>query len=263
MSTEWPTRALFFDVFGTVVEWRTCVTKALHAAARNARNNRSKGIPTDVHERASALSEQDWLQVAEEWRRSYSKFTSTFDSSQAFVSVDRHHYMALKSLLCQRDLEDLFTEEELWNVAFSWHRLDPWPDSVAGLQLLNKKFITSTLSNGNVSLLQDLVQHGSLSFTHLISSEHFGAYKPSPKVYNGAAQRLGLEPSECALVAAHLGDLKAAKSCGFQTVYVERALEETWSKDQIERARADGTVDLWVDLECEGFLEVARRFGIE
>lgn len=263
MSTEQPPRALFFDVFGTVVEWRTCVPKALQAAAQNALNSPNKEVSTDVRHRASALSEQDWLRLTEEWRESYGKFTAAFDPSQEFVSVDQHHYNALRDLLRQRGIQDLFTDEELWDVTYSWHRLDPWPDSVAGLNLLNKKFVTSTLSNGNMSLLQDLKQHGSLPFTHLVSSENFGAYKPSPKVYNGAAQRLELDPSQCALVAAHLKDLKAAKACGFQTIYLERALEEEWSPDQIEQAKTEGIVDLWMSLDSGGLPEVARRFGIE
>lgn len=263
MSTDHPPRALFFDVFGTVVEWRTCVTKALCAAARHVLEDPGKVLPADVRDRASAMTEQDWLGLAEEWRRSYGKFTNTFDSSKEFVSVDQHHYTALQDLLRQRGIRDLFNDDELWDLTLSWHRLDPWPDSVAGLELLNKKFITSTLSNGNVSLLQDLKVHGPLLFAHIISSEHFGVYKPSPKVYNGAAHRLGLDPSQCAMVATHLHDLKAAKSCGFQTIFVERKLEVTWSADQIDQAKADGFVDMWVSLDDGGFVEVARRFGIE
>lgn len=263
MSIDHLPRALLFDVFGTVVEWRTCVTQALCAAARHALEDPSKDLCPDLRDRASVMKEKDWLRLAEEWRRSYGKFTTTFDSSQEFISVDQHHYTTLQDLLSQRSIRELFNDDELCDLTLSWHRLDPWPDSVPGLELLNKKFITSTLSNGNVSLLQDLQVHGSLSFAHLISSENFGAYKPSPRVYNGAVHRLGLESSQCALVAAHLPDLKAAKGCGFQTIYVERKLEETWSADQIDQARADGIVDMWISLGDEGFIEVARRFGIE
>jgi 2-haloacid dehalogenase len=209
------------------------------------------------------MSEGDWLGLAEEWRESYGRFTSTFDSSKEFVSVDQHHYTALQDLLHQRGILDLFTDSELWALTFAWHRLDPWSDSVPGLDLLNKRFITSTLSNGNVTLLEDLQKHGSLPFTYLTSAENFGAYKPSPQVYNGAAKLLGLDPAQCAMVAAHLKDLQAAKSCGFQTIYVERHLEEAWSADEVERAKKDGFVDIWVDLNTGGFLEVARRLGIE
>ncbi|KAJ5310526.1 uncharacterized protein N7443_002987 [Penicillium atrosanguineum] len=255
-------RALFFDTFGTVVEWRTCVTKALTTAAQQALES-GRDVPADVRGRASTMSEGDWLGLAEEWRLSYGRFTSTFDPSKDFVSVDQHHYSALQDLLSQQGILELFTDSELRSLTFAWHRLDPWADSVPGLNLLNKRFITSTLSNGNVTLLEDLQRHGSLPFTHITSAENFGAYKPSPLVYNGAAKLLGLEASQCAMVAAHLSDLQAAKSCGFQTIYVERHFEEAWSADEVEQAKKDGFVDHWVDLNIGGFLEVARQLGVE
>ncbi|KAJ5438363.1 uncharacterized protein N7458_009361 [Penicillium daleae] len=255
-------KALFFDTFGTVVEWRSCVSSALHSAAQHALADSNRDIPADARARASTLTESDWLGVAEDWRRSYGVFTSTFDASKPFVSVDQHHHAALQDILTQRGIRELFNADELWQLTLAWHRLKPWPDSVRGLELLNSRFVTSTLSNGNVSLLQDLKDFGSLPFAHLISSENFGAYKPAPKVYLGAAEMLGLEPSQCALVAAHLRDLQAAKGCGFQTVYVEREKEETWSAEQVARAKEDGFVDIWVDLNADGFVEVARRFGI-
>lgn len=263
MSTEHPPRTLFFDVFGTVVEWRSCVTTALQTAAQQALNDPKKNLSANVRKYASTMSSQDWLALAVEWRKSYGKFTQTFDPSKEFVSVDQHHYNALQDLLRQRGIHELFTDSELWELAFCWHRLDPWPDSTRGLELLNLKFETATLSNGNVSLLEDLNRYGPLPFTHIVSAEHFGAYKPSPKVYHGAANRFGLEPAQCALVAAHLSDLKAAKSCGFQTIYVERDLEESLPPDQVEQAHEEGYVDMWVGLNTVGFFEVARRFGIE
>ncbi|KAJ5668852.1 hypothetical protein N7462_009922 [Penicillium macrosclerotiorum] len=256
-------QVLFFDTFGTVVEWRSCVTKALGTAAQLALSDPNKDIPNDVRKRASALREADWLGLAEEWRGSYAVFTSTFDASKDFVSVDEHHHTALKTLLTQRGIRALFSDQELLALTFTWHQLEPWADSVPGLGLLNRRFTTSTLSNGNMALLKDLQQNGSLPFKRLVSAEDFGAYKPSAKVYLGAARLLGLEPSQCALVAAHLKDLQAAKSCGFYTVYVERLKEEAWAPEQVAQAKLDGFVDMWVDLDTGGFLEVARRFGIQ
>ncbi len=118
---------------------------------------------------------------------------------------------------------------------------------------------TATLSNGNISLLTDLSTHGSLPFTHIFSAELFGSYKPSPKVYLGAVEKLGLKPSECAMVAAHLADLKAAKDLGLQAIYVEREAEEDWANEEVEKAR--GWVDLWVGKG--GFLTVAEKLGVE
>ena len=154
-----------------------------------------------------------------------------------------------------------------------WHFLDPWSDSSPGLGLLNSKFQTATLSNGNTSLLTDLASHGSLPYTHILSAEDFKAYKPHPSVYLGAAQKLNLKPEECALVAAHLGDLAAAKKCGYQVIYIDRPQEEGWGREKVDKAMKEGWVDMWVDLQegegfgslrkDGGFVEVARRFGIE
>jgi 2-haloacid dehalogenase len=119
------------------------------------------------------------------------------------------------------------------------------------------------LSNGNLSLLNDLKTHGSLDFTHVFSAEQFGTYKPSPKVYLGAAERLGLQPSECAMVAAHLSDLQAAKSHGLQTIYVERRMEDDWSTEEVEEARKEGWVDLWVPINEQGFVTVAEKLGVD
>ncbi|KAJ5660242.1 hypothetical protein N7507_006693 [Penicillium longicatenatum] len=254
---------VFFDTFGTVVEWRSSVTKALSDAARQALDDPNRHIPADLRQRAAALDQSDWLAFAEEWRLSYGNFTSTFDPSKGFVSVDQHHYHALQDLLKKRGIQELFDNSQLLELTLCWHRLTPWPDSVAGLDLLNTKFITSTLSNGNESLLKDLKQYGSLPFTQLVGAENFGAYKPSPIVYHGAANLLGRDSAQCTMVAAHLSDLKAAKGCGFRTVYVERESEEAWSTDRVAQAKEEGFVDIWVGLNESGILEVARRLGIK
>lgn len=170
-------------------------------------------------------------------------------------------------LLEAEDLIDLWTPEELVTLSREWHFLDPWPDVSRGLAALKQKFAVCTLSNGDRELLTDMAAYAKLDWTRVFSAEDFRAYKPSPLVYEGAAQALGLQTGECALVAAHLGDLQGAKKCGYQTIYVERANEERWSSEEVEKARKEGWVDMWVGAGDEGdeggFLEVARRFGIE
>lgn len=264
MSVDQPPRVLFFDVFGTVVEWRSCVTRAWIEAVERALGVPTKSLSAEVHARASSMTAKDWLAVAEEWRSSYSQFTRTFDSVNGvdFITVDEHHYNYIDKLLEKWNLDGLFSDAEKWNLTFCWHRLDPWPDSVQALKLLNRKFRTSTLSNGNASLLEDLCDYGHLPFTDITSAEHFGVYKPSPIVYNGAAAKFGFDPSECALVAAHLGDLKAAKGLGFQTIYVQRPGEEEAPAEEVAHAK-QAYVDMWVDLESTGLLDIASRFGIE
>jgi len=116
-----------------------------------------------------------------------------------------------------------------------------------------------------VSLLEDLRAYSGIPFTHIFSAELFGTYKPSPKVYLGGAEKLGLRPNECAMVAAHLADLKAAKENGLQTIYVERAGEEGWSEVQVKEARSAGWVDVWIDDDQgnRGFITVAERLGVK
>ncbi|KAF5864772.1 hypothetical protein ETB97_006617 [Aspergillus alliaceus] len=137
----------------------------------------------------------DWLSIAEDWRESYGRFTGNSGPSQGFVSVDQRAPLhALSELLQQRGIKCLFIETEKWDLAFCWYRLRRWPDSVRGLELLSRSFR---------------------------SAENFGAYKPSPYVYRGAAARFELGPSHCVMVAAHLDDLKSAKAQDFQIVYGE------------------------------------------
>lgn len=121
------------------------------------------------------------------------------------------------------------------------------------------------MSNGNLSLLGDLRTYSAIPFTHIFSAELFGTYKPSPRVYLGAVEKLQLPPDQCAMVAAHLNDLRAAKDSGLKTIYVERPDEEDWSKDQVEEARQEGWVDLWIGSGNgnKGFVTVAERLGIE
>ena len=178
-----------------------------------------------------------------------------------FKSVDQHHLDSLITLLSEHSISDLWSTTEIHKHSLIWHFLDPWPDSSAGLGALNDLgFHTATLSNGNTSLLSDLAKHGDLPYTHILSAEDFKAYKPHPRVYLGAAEKLGLKPEECCLVAAHLNDLKAAKGCGYQTCYIERKQEEGYPEEKVKEIREEGWVDMWVTVEEKGFEEVARRF---
>lgn len=260
MSTSHPPQVLFFDVFGTVVDRRTSNTKALAEAAQHVLSDSQKRLSPATRAQAAAMTPSDWQTVADEWAAAYNQFTDTFDPSHGFVSVDQQNHTSLQGLLKKRSLGDLFTDKERWDLTLGWHRLDPRADSVRGLDVLNRRFRTCTLSNANVAILENLSRYGGLPFSEILSAEHFGAYKPSPEVYLGAAARVGVEPGQCAQVAAHLYDLKAAKGLGLQTIYVEREGEE--EKKKMRQAREEGYVDMWIGLESEGLLEVARRFGL-
>jgi 2-haloacid dehalogenase len=261
-----PPRALTFDCFGTVVNWRETVVSTLifSAAAKTSSSSRSADLSPEVRSQLAQLTDQDWAQFAQEWRDSYGSFVRGFVPGETeWRDVDTHHHLSLIDLLQKWKLDDLYTEDEVKDLSLVWHFLQPWPDSSAGIHMLNKKFTTSTLSNGNQSLLKDLDEHGNLGFSKVQSSADFKAYKPHPSVYNGAAKALGLAPGEVAMVAAHLNDLKAARECGFRTIYVERSREEAWKPEQDEYRDAQTWVDMWVTEEEDGFVEVARRFGVK
>ncbi|KAL2801838.1 HAD-like domain-containing protein [Aspergillus granulosus] len=264
MSRDSNPSMIFFDVLGTVVEWRCSIAKELNAAAQRALQDQVRDLSAAVRARVLDMPSSSWDEITEEWHRSYFNFGHTFDKSKPFIPVDEYNRISLENILRNWLVRGLFNDDDLKDLTLAWHRLDPYPDTVPGLSLLSTKFPTSTLSNGNVKLLEDLQEHNSLPFTHITSAEHFNAYKPSPEVYHAAARRFGLRTSQCCLVAAHLVDLQAAKRCGFQTIYVERHLEEAWDSEDVARAREEGFVDQWIELvEGSGLIEVARYFGIE
>lgn len=194
-----PPKALTFDVFGTVVNWRETVTKTLINSAANKVSSSSKSaeLNPNVRTKLSELTEDDWGRFAQEWRNSYKAFVKGYKPQEdEWRDIDTHHLISLKDLLAKWELMGLYDDNETEDLSKIWHYLEPWSDSSRGLQLLSKKFTTSTLSNGNQSLLKDLDQHGSLGFNVLQSSEDFKAYKPHPTTYLGAAKKLGLQPEE-------------------------------------------------------------------
>ncbi|CAG8977026.1 hypothetical protein HYALB_00008884 [Hymenoscyphus albidus] len=267
--TELP-KALLFDVFGTTVNWRkTVVTTLIQNAsiqkvAPSVPSTGKSGLPQATHDRLHKMSDSDWGTFAQEWRNSYKKFTREFVPGESkWQDVDTHHHHSLISLLKKRELEGVYTDQEVQTLSQVWHYLEPWADTSAGLEKLGSKMVTSSLSNGNPSLLQDLNKHGKLGFKKLQSSADFEACKPHPKVYLGAVKALGLQPREVAMVAAHLNDLKAARDCGLRTIYVERREEEDWKTESEEYRDAMTWVDMWVSEQEDGFVEVAKRLGVD
>ena len=241
---------------------RAVIPKTLAAAASYALNSAAASIPSAVRLQIPNVS---WDEFAENWRKSDMEFCSTYDdSSPTFITSDQHYHSSLVQLLADYKLTGLWNEEEVLELSRVWHFLDGWPDSSKGLEELSKKFQIGTLSNGTIELLDDLKHHARLPWNFIFSSETFKAYKPSPIMYTGAAEKLGLETHECALVAAHIYDLKAAKSHGFQTIYVEREGEETLSEEEVQDAKAKGLMDMWISVGDTqaggGFLEIAKRF---
>lgn len=201
-------RALTFDVFGTVVDWRTSVIRECEAVG------------------ARLGLELDWPAFVDEWRYDgYMRGSAMVRRGELpFMTADQLHRRKLDMLIEAHGIKGL-SEAAIddWNRA--WHRLDPWPDSVAGLARLRSKYVCSTLSNGNVSLLVDMARHAGLQWDCVLAADVTGAYKPEPECYVAGARILGLEPNQVMMVAAHKRDLQAAQKVGLAAAFVPRPTE--------------------------------------
>ena len=201
-------KALIFDVFGTVVDWRKTITRRLNSF-----------LPED-------LSDSDLESFATEWRKGYSDYIKEFnDQNQTRKIVDEIHKNKLIKLLKDFKLIDKMNDHSIDKLNQIWHQLDPWEDSVEGLALLKNKFSIGTLSNGNFSLLLNMSKYSKLSWDFIFSGDIFLKYKPNEYVYKKATEYLGLETNEVMLVAAHENDLLAAEKSGLKTAYVHRPFE--------------------------------------
>ncbi|HUZ72282.1 MAG TPA: haloacid dehalogenase type II [Stellaceae bacterium] len=230
-------RALVFDVFGTVVDWRGSILKELEALGR------AKGIAAD------------WARFVDDWRGGYHPAMQLVRSGALpWTNIDGLHRRILDVILVQHGIAGL-TEDEKRHLNLVWHRLDPWPDAVAGLVRLKPRYIVGTLSNGNVALLVDMAKHAGLPWDVVLSAELVRHYKPDPEAYQMAPSLLGLAPHEVMMVAAHASDLAAAATQGLRTAYVSRPLE----RGPGSRAEAVSSDD--VDVVAGDFLELAARLG--
>ncbi len=195
-------RALVFDVFGTLVDWRTGIAEAFRAS----------GLAGDPEK------------LADDWRgRLVPILGEVNDGSRPWGDFDELHHVTLDDLLTERDT-DLAAERRAGLVA-AWHRLDPWPDVREGLDMLRAERLVATLSNGHIPLLVDLARHGDLRFDCMFSAELAGRYKPDPEIYLTAARLLHIQPAELMLVASHPWDLAGARRAGLRTALVDRPLE--------------------------------------
>ena len=230
-------RALLFDVFGTVVDWRSSIAREVQAAL------------------ASHSVSVDSEAFADRWRALYQPAMSRVRSGEIdFVPLDKLHRENLDQVLAEFSVDHL-SESEKVHLNLAWHRLDAWPDTVAGLDRLKSRYIIGTLSNGNIALIVNMAKYGGLPWDVVLGAEVARAYKPQPQAYLGSAQALGLTPGECMLVAAHNDDLKAAAQCGFKTAFVERPFEH--GPDQ----KTDRTADGDYDYVARDFVDLAGQLG--
>jgi 2-haloacid dehalogenase len=217
-------RALLFDVFGTVVDWRGAII------AEGEELGRKQSLSVD------------WAAFADAWRGGYQPAMARVRRGELpWTSIDVLHRMILDELLPRFGIDTL-SESEIDHLNRVWHRLLPWPDAVAGLARLRSRLVVATLSNGNVALLVNMAKHAGLPWDCILSAELFHCYKPDAQVYRGAVELLGLTPPQVMMVAAHPEDLAAAKAVGLRTAYVDRPLE--YGPTQVHHRVDEGDVDI-------------------
>jgi len=237
MAAKDQVKALVFDVFGTVVDWRGSSIRELTAFGA------VKGI------------DRDWVQFADDWRGLYQPAMEDVRSGRrAFTILDVLHRENLEKLLAKYEIKGL-AEHEIQHLNTIWHRLDPWPDVVEGLTRLKTRYIIGTCSNANIGLAVRMAKHSGLPWDTIVGAEVARAYKPTPQAYLGTAAALNLEPHEVMLVAAHNSDLAAASKTGLRTAFVARPNEYGPKKV------ADVAVGHNWDIATDSFNGVADAMG--
>ena len=227
-------KAMVFDVFGTLVDWRTCV----------ARESRTILEPMGY--------KLDWIAFANAWRAEYQPGMEEIRAGRKpFSRLDVVHRGMLDRVRPRFGLESL-DESTLRNLNLVWHRLDAWPGVPAGLHRLRRKFMLGPCSNGNISLMVDLARRNEFPWDAILGAEIAGDYKPKPRVYLAAAEALGIEPHECMMVAAHSNDLEAAAKAGLRTGFVAQPGE-------FGPNTGEAIPTLKVDIAASTFQEFASR----
>jgi len=228
-------KALAFDVFGTVVDWRSSIIREGRLLGRRKK------------------LQVDWAAFADAWRAGYKPAMARVRSGELpWTRIDDLHRMILDGLLAKFGIRGL-AEEEIDHLNRAWHRLKPWPDARAGLAKLKRRHVIATLSNGNVALLTNLAKHAGLPWDCILSAEVVRHYKPDPETYLGAADLLGVAPGELMMVAAHKDDLRAARACGLKTAFVARP------KEQGPGRSLDVSPDPAFDIHAHDFNDLARQ----
>ncbi len=213
-------KALVFDTFGTVVDWRGSLIAELTAFGRQ------RGI------------DADWAALVDAWRGAYRpSMDRVRKGERAWTLLDTLHRETLDRLVQEFGIKGL-SEDDLRHINHGWHRLKPWPDAVAGLTRLKRKFIIGPLSNGNLALLLNMGKHAGLPWDTIFGSDLFGHFKPDPETYLGVCRLLDLAPGQVMMCAAHNSDLRAAQALGLQTGFFPRPGEH--GPHQKQDIEADG-----------------------
>ena len=229
-------QSLFFDVFGTLVDWRTSIAR-------------------ESEKILGALGHRlEWLAFADAWRGEYQTGMEEVRSGRIpFSKLDVIHRLNLDRIVPRFGLETV-PQERLAELNLAWHRLDAWPDVPPALMRLRKRFRLAPVSNGNISLMVDLARRNQFSWDAILGAEIAGDYKPKPRVYLASAEAFDLLPAQCMMVAAHSGDLQAATACGLRTAFIARPNEKGPGKGE-----AAPTVP--VDFTGRDLLHLAEQLG--
>ena len=231
-------KLLAFDVFGTVVDWRSSVIAEGEALGT------SKGIAVD------------WAAFADAWRGVYRpNLNRVLKGELPWTKLDDLHRASLEEML-QRFQIDGLSDQEIIDFSRVWHRLKPWPDSVPGLQRLKSRFVVTTLSNGNISLLTNMAKHAGLPWNCILSAENVRRYKPDPAVYRLVPELFDLKPEQVVMVAAHEHDLQAAQKHGLCAAFVHRPFEH--GPDKATAVPPTGRYDII----AKDFLDLADQLGV-
>jgi len=226
-------QVLAFDIFGTVVDWHGSI----------------------VREMAQRHPAVDGNAFALAWRAGYKPAMQRVMSGElGWTLIDDLHRLILEQVLLKFGITHL-SEDEKTHLNLVWHRLAPWPDTLAGLTRLKSRYLICSLSNGNLNLLTRMAKHIGLPWDCILSAEVFQAYKPDPATYLGVARTFGVPPGQVMLVAAHQDDLAGAHACGLQTAYIERPLEYGAGQPKDVSANTANT------LHAKDLLDLAQQLG--
>ncbi len=230
-------KALFFDVFGTLVDWRTSIARQARAL---------------LEPRGYAL---DWTAFADAWRGEYQGAMEEVRAGRiGFRKLDALHRRNLDLILPRFNL-GLLTEDERRDLNMVWHRLDAWPDVTSGLVRLKRRYLLAPVSNGNISLMVDLARHNDFPWDAILGAEIAGDYKPKPRVYLAAAEAFDVSPHECMMVAAHTADLIAASAVGMRTAHIARPNESGPGRGEAKPTEP-------VDVAAKSLEDLAGQLGV-
>ncbi len=230
-------KALFFDVFGTLVDWRSGVAREAEAM---------------LGPQGYAL---DWLAFADAWRGEYQGAMEEVRAGRLpFCKLDILHRRNLELILPRFGIGTL-SEDQRRDLNLAWHRLDAWPDVASGLARLKRRYFLAPVSNGNISLMVDLARRNDFPWDAILGAEIAGDYKPKPRVYLAAAEAFDLMPHECMMVAAHTNDLLAAAALALRTAHVARPNERG-------PGRGEAAPTQKVDIAANSIEDLAEQLGV-